>query len=70
MVWDTIIERKEDAKFRLDKERVEYGLIDQGTGLRNTTVNLKLVWDHMPLTGRLFMESLPTSSFKLPGKYV
>mmetsp|Transcript_365 Transcript_365/g.560 ORF Transcript_365/g.560 Transcript_365/m.560 type:complete len:169 (+) Transcript_365:40-546(+) len=70
VVWDTIIEDKEDAKLHLDKQRVDYGLIDQGTELRNTTVNLKLVWDHMPLTGRLFMESLSKSSFKLPGKYV
>ena len=122
VVWDTIIEHKEDAKLHLDKQRVDYGLIDQGTELRwvghgavfdvwcphgwqgedssararlsaslqlgpktpwrfaasptthssppttrNTTVTLKLVWDHMPLTGRLFMESLPASQFKLPG---
>jgi len=69
VVWDKIIEYQTNAKLRMDKATVEYGLIDQGTELRNTTVNLKLVWDHMPLTGRLFMDKLPTSSFKLPGKY-
>ena len=52
-----------------DKETVEYGLIDQGAELRNTTVTLRLVWDHMPLTGRLCMESTPKDKYKLPGHY-
>jgi len=69
VVWDKVIERKEDAKIHLNKATVEYGLTDQGTELRNTTVNLRLVWDHMPLTGRLFMEGHSASSFKLPGRY-
>jgi len=32
-------------------------------------VKLRLVWDNMPLTGRLFMDSMAMSSFKLPGEY-
>jgi hypothetical protein len=51
VIWDKIIERPEDAKLALDKATVEYGLIDQGADLRNTTIQLRLVWDHMPLTG-------------------
>uniref|UniRef100_A0A7S2SN40 Signal peptidase complex subunit 3 n=1 Tax=Rhizochromulina marina TaxID=1034831 RepID=A0A7S2SN40_9STRA len=69
VLWDRIIERAEDAVIAEDVAQMEYGLIDYGTELRNTTVNLRLVWDHMPITGRLFMDSLPTSSFKLPGQY-
>mmetsp|Transcript_47082 Transcript_47082/g.94886 ORF Transcript_47082/g.94886 Transcript_47082/m.94886 type:complete len:183 (-) Transcript_47082:225-773(-) len=69
VIWDKIIEDPKDAKLDMDKATVEYGLIDQGAELRNTTVQLRLVWDHMPLTGRLFMESVPMSSFKLPGEY-
>lgn len=51
VIWDKIIERAEDAKLVMDKATVEYGLIDQGADLRNTTIQLRLVWDHMPLTG-------------------
>mmetsp|Transcript_24684 Transcript_24684/g.55598 ORF Transcript_24684/g.55598 Transcript_24684/m.55598 type:complete len:185 (-) Transcript_24684:250-804(-) len=69
VIWDKIIEHPDDAVLHMDKATVEYGLIDQGAALRNTTVQLRLVWDHMPLTGRLFMESVPMSTYKLPGAY-
>jgi len=46
-----------------------FRVLCQGAELRNTTVQLRLMWDHMPLTGRLFMDSVPMSTFQLPGEY-
>jgi signal peptidase complex subunit 3 len=49
---------------------VKYALVDQGAELRGKEVELKLMWDHMPLTGGLFMaESTNTSKFTLPVEY-
>ena len=48
---------------------VKYALIDQTNELRNTSVNYYLVWDHMPVTGRLFMEREQGSVAILPNEY-
>ncbi len=36
---------------------------------RNKTVSLRLMWDHMPVTGRLYNGDERKSSFTLPSKY-
>lgn len=41
----------------------------QGADLRNASVTLKLYWDHMPLTGTLFMHNVSVDTFKVPGEY-
>lgn len=69
IIWDKIISRQQDAKLKLTNEFVKYALIDQGQELRNTTVNLRLFWDHMPVTGRIYHGDEKKSSFTLPGKY-
>ena len=70
VVWDKIIERQSDALLHEDNVFVKYALIDQTTMQRNSSVSLRLVWDHMPLTGRLFMESDSSGAyFQLPGVY-
>lgn len=42
--------------------------LQQGAGLRNTSVTLMLYWDHMPLTGTLFQHSVAVDTFDCPGK--
>ena len=69
IIWDSIIEWPEHAQLLQENIFVKYALIDQVAELRNTSVSLRLVWDHMPLTGRLFMRTSQTSNFTLPGKY-
>ncbi|KAJ1446010.1 signal peptidase 22kDa subunit [Pelagophyceae sp. CCMP2097] len=70
ILWDKIVETEEDALLDESKVYVKYALIDQINGLRNTTVNISLVWDHMPVTGRLFMQSGQGSSYTLPTQYI
>lgn len=36
---------------------------------RNKTVSLRLMWDHMPVTGRLYNGDERKNSFTLPSKY-
>ena len=36
---------------------------------RNKTISLRLMWDAMPLTGRIYVDYERKSSFTLPGKY-
>lgn len=41
----------------------------QVAGLRNASVTLTLYWDHMPLTGTLYMHSVAVDTFEVPGEY-
>ncbi|CAM9509838.1 unnamed protein product [Chrysoparadoxa australica] len=69
ILWDKIIQRPEDAHLKNKNVFIKYGLIDQGQELRNNSVTLKMYWDHMPLTGRLFVDSDSKEPFVLPGEY-
>ena len=51
---------------------VKYALVDQGDELRGKNVKLQLQWDHMPITGFVYMDKQPietASSFDLPEAY-
>jgi hypothetical protein len=37
---------------------------------RGNNITLKLMWDHMPITGRLYVGHEQKSSFMLPNSYV
>jgi signal peptidase complex subunit 3 len=69
IIWDKIIKSPAEAILDHPNEFVKYALIDQGAELRNKTVTLKLMFDHMPLTGRLYNGVEGESTFTLPGKY-
>lgn len=72
VLWDKIVEA-EDPKL-LDEEGifVKYALVDPNSDLRGRDVKLQLFWDHMPLTGLLYIDHQPfeeTSTFTLPIEY-
>jgi len=69
ILWDKIVESEDDAKVAASNAYIKYALVDQANELRNTTVDLYLVWDHMPLTGRLYMDRGFGSNFALPASY-
>lgn len=69
IIWDKIVKSPAEAVLNYPNEFVKYALIDQGAELRNKTVTLKLMFDHMPLTGRLYNGVEGESTFTLPGKY-
>lgn len=69
IIWDRIVKSPEEALIKETDEFVKYALIDQGNELRNKTITLKLVWDHMPITGRLYTADKTKSTFTLPKKY-
>lgn len=54
IIWDKIVKSQDTAYLRVQDEFVKYALIDQGAELRGKKITLKLMWDHMPLTGRYF----------------
>lgn len=53
VLWDRIVEAREDAAFTLPFVRTKYKLADQGHHLRGLSGNLTLCWNVMPLVGRL-----------------
>jgi len=75
VIWDKIIENidsNEDKYIKKENVFVKYALVDQGNELRGKEVTLKLMWDHMPITGFQYMDeqsSESRSSFKLPDGY-
>jgi signal peptidase complex subunit 3 len=71
IIWDKIVQSPEEAKFKFKNEFVKYALIDQGSELRNKTIALKLKWDHMPITGRLYNgeDEVTKYTYTLPGSY-
>lgn len=74
VIWDKIIEaiNPEDMQIDLENIFVKYALVDQGDELRGKEVKLQLMWDHMPITGLLYMGEQPlekASSFALPTEY-
>lgn len=70
ILWDTIVENPTDAHLETTNTNVKYALVDQTNELRNASINLVLVWDHMPLTGRVYMDNGRGSTFTLPASYV
>jgi signal peptidase complex subunit 3 len=69
VIWDTIIEDRELAVLNLERLEGKYSLIGQGLELRNKTVQLKLHWDHMPYTGRIYPGMGLGSTYTFPGSY-
>lgn len=72
VLWDKIIEAHDEKKISEKNVFVKYALVDQGDELRGKEVELQLMWDHMPITGLLYMgeqDSTTTSSFTLPSEY-
>jgi signal peptidase complex subunit 3 len=70
VVFDKIVQKKEDAHLKYKNVFNKYVLVDQYDELRGTDLKLKLVWDIMPLSGRLFMHSrLSRTNFQLPSVY-
>lgn len=72
VLWDKIIGAN-DAKI-IDEENifVKYALVDQGAELKGKEPKLQLMWDHMPITGLLFLDQQPmesASQFTLPSEY-
>ncbi|VEU35691.1 unnamed protein product [Pseudo-nitzschia multistriata] len=75
VIWDKIIENidsVEDKHIKQENVFVKYALVDQGNELRGKDVSLRLMWDHMPITGFVYMDSQAkdtTTSFSLPLEY-
>lgn len=73
VIWDKIIESIDTDKV-IDETNVfvKYALVDHGDGLRGKDVTLQLYWDHMPITGFLYMGQQAmetTTQFSLPTEY-
>mmetsp|Transcript_17752 Transcript_17752/g.19463 ORF Transcript_17752/g.19463 Transcript_17752/m.19463 type:complete len:182 (+) Transcript_17752:170-715(+) len=75
VIWDKIIENidsAEDKHIQQTNVFVKYALVDMGNELRNKKVTLKLMWDHMPITGFVYMDQQSVesrSSFQLSKDY-
>eukprot|EP00163_Fabomonas_tropica_P011901 TRINITY_DN2289_c0_g1_i1.p1 TRINITY_DN2289_c0_g1~~TRINITY_DN2289_c0_g1_i1.p1 ORF type:complete len:170 (+),score=16.27 TRINITY_DN2289_c0_g1_i1:21-530(+) len=70
VLWDKIIQSKEEADFTLEHAAVEYPLRDQGHGLRGRKVNLTVSWNVIPVAGSLFTVTSAPHTVELPDKYI
>lgn len=75
VLWDKIVEATDPPESKIIKQDnifVKYALVDQGADLRGREVKLQIMWDHMPITGLLYMgeqDKDTVSSFTLPYEY-
>ena len=73
VIWDKILEAVDPNKvIQMENVFIKYALVDHGVELRGKDVTLQLMWDHMPITGLLYMAEQPmdgTTSFALPTEY-
>lgn len=72
VLWDKIVEAGDNKIIDEKEVFVKYALSDQKDELRGKEVKLQLQWDHMPITGLLFMDGQPkesSSTFMLPNEY-
>lgn len=69
VIWDRILTSKDKLKLKETNEFVKYPLLSRGPDLRGRKIALKLMWDHMPITGSMYFEHKGNNTFKLPSKY-
>ena len=69
VLWDRIIERKEDAHIKIRNLKQKYAFIDQGRNFRGLPVNLTVAWNVMPKVGRLFTVQKTFDVGSLPTEY-
>lgn len=72
VLWDKIIESKDrDKKVEVENAVIKYSLISQHKDLRSRDVTLKVYYDTMPITSKMYMTvSEVVGRFTLPGDYV
>lgn len=72
VLWDKIVGANDPKVIDETNIFVKYALVDQGTELQGKSPKLQLMWDHMPITGLLFLDKQPlesASQFTLPSEY-
>lgn len=72
VLWDEIVEADDNKVLDEEGIFVKYALVDPNSDLRGRDVKLQLFWDHMPITGLLYIDKQPfeeTSTFTLPIEY-
>ncbi|PNW73144.1 hypothetical protein CHLRE_14g620400v5 [Chlamydomonas reinhardtii] len=70
VLWDSIVQQKDKAVFKLSNHKTKYAFIDPGHNLRGRDVNLTLVWCVMPRVGRMYTERHTVSVGKMPATYI
>lgn len=72
VLWDKIVEAGDPKIIQEENVFVKYALADQADELRGKEIELRLMWDHMPITGLLYMgeqDPSTTTTFTLPTEY-
>ena len=72
VLWDKIVEAADPKVIDEEGIFVKYALVDPNSDLRGRDIKLQLFWDHMPITGLLYIDKQPyeeTSTFTLPIEY-
>ncbi len=69
--WNTIIQRKENAKLKIPKLRPIYPftVTDQESLLQGREFNVTVAWQVMPKVGALYTGSKTFSGFTMPEEY-
>lgn len=69
VVYDKIITDEEDALLDLINIPSKYHLRDKGRGLRGRVIDLKLQVVYHPIVGRIYTQTVATSTFRMPAQY-
>lgn len=68
-IWDSIIQKKEDALIHRMKQEMKYNLQDRFRELRGATVRLTLLYDVMPHAGFIRHHEIEGLNETLPLEY-
>lgn len=70
VLWDVIVQSKEQALISRRNEAIEYLLVDQGQGLRDNDVTFRIEWDRTPITGLLERTRTAETTVRFPPEYI
>lgn len=69
VLWDKIVQLKQDAHLQVKNLRLKYPFIDRGNNLRGLPYNITVAWNIMPKVGVLLLDSRSFPQQPLPDEY-
>ncbi|CDJ29865.1 signal peptidase subunit, putative [Eimeria mitis] len=69
VIYDRIITDESASVLNLVNVPAKYHLRDKGKGLRGRDITLKLQVVYHPIVGRIYTQTLATSTFRMPAQY-
>eukprot|EP00667_Euglena_gracilis_P022997 EG_transcript_25815 len=70
VLWDFIVESKDQAQIRFQDLNSKYPLVDKGRQLKDANLTLEFHWNAMPYSGLLLFTQTGSQSVAFPSRYI